>query len=297
MRTSVRNRVLALGVACTSCNSVPAEPDRPAVLAHQLATPPALGAAPASSVAGFVHAIDRSRFQPGAGPSSVTEKGFRKVTGAFGVFAVDEVNGAVLASRSSGAVRTQYPSSVAAHNAEVRAYFVQAGIPEIQIGTVMAHTAHRGDGPAVGPDFGPGPAAALAGISTVLARQVGRFPVVESVAWADLDADGKVVAETVYWPPLPGSVVEDAEAFSSALADPTAGAAFRAALPPSASSGRVVIHHTPMTHHGPFEARATYDVTASVLARAGHTRHFDREGREVALWRDGASAPARTDAK
>jgi hypothetical protein len=237
---------------------------------------------------GYQHSIERSRFVTGSSVNQlrpIEEFGFSKVLGPNGVFATNLRNGLVIASQNDGmdksetlprpeearAEHLRYPDK---HNAMVMEYFIAAGIPRDQVGGIHANTYLSGGGASDD--------AALArkvdGYASVLQRVVGdKFPVVDSVAWARLDNDGKSISEWVYWPAIPARVIADARLLEGLTAGDRR-AEYLARLPAGLPPGIVVIRHSSATDEGPFEALATYDVVDN-----RSVRHFDVEGAERRL--------------
>ena len=108
--------------------------------------------------------------------------------------------------------------------------------------------------------------------------QIGGIKVEESYAWARFNSAGNVVAEAVYWPEMPSSVVDDAASFSAMLADPKAGTTFLAKIP-KGIEGRLAIHHTPAIWRGGFEQVVCYDVHVG----AGEVQHFASDATKLQL--------------
>jgi hypothetical protein len=236
------------------------------------------------SVAGYSHAFERSLFKPGNGQVAMSDAGYSKLVGANGVFAVDQVTGAVLALPNAGAPSTRRPpfaGSGAEHNAKVKAYFVAGGLPADQIAGVQTHAMMEGGIDAAGnrtPDT-------LIGYYSVLSRAISGIPVAESYAWARFNVDGEVVDEAVHWPALPASAVAEAKALSVIVGDLPSVAALAAKIEQANpgfgnTEGRVIIHHNlSVDRGGPFSV-ATYDSTPP---NGRSTLHFDRNGARVAL--------------
>ena len=261
---------------------------------------------------GYQHSVERSRFVPGRLDEQqrvIKEFGFSKVEGSFGVFATNLRTGVVIATQNGGVDKNMaYPPQQAEgkaeyllspdrHNAMVMEYFIAAGIPRDQVGGIHASTYLSGGG--VGEDAAQ--VRKVDGYASVLKRVVGdKFPVVESVAWARLDDDGKSISEWVYWPAIPAKALADARLLQQKTTGP-GKAEFLARLPAglstgALSAGTVVIHHSSATDEGPFQALATYDVIdnlvklpegydkMSKVPRGGTVvRHFDKEGVERRL--------------
>jgi hypothetical protein len=253
-----------------------------------LTASPAVTATP--PVPGYSHAFERSLFKPGGTLTTASEMGITKIIGSNGVFATDQVNGWVLATPNAGApstTRPPLPGAASDHNAKVLAYFVAAGIPQDQIGSVSTHTLMRGGASAAGvrdPDQ-------FEGFYSILNRAINGVVVSESTAWARFNTDGEVVEESVYWPPLPASVVQDATALAAKVADP----AFTSVLTQIEAhdpgygivDGQVVIHHNDATSHAAPYAVATYD---SLPSRGGRgIKHFDGSGVRIFIAAEVAS--------
>lgn len=272
---------LLMAMLLSSCTSAPGEP-APVTNARSRvsSSDPAATQVKGPAVGGIVHSLSASRFDPGEARQSLSEHGFRKVQGSFGVFATDELTGAVIASRSTFGVHPgPFRGGADAHNTAVRDYFIGAGLEPAQIGSVVAHAALRGGGSATaGSDR---PAAELTAYSSVLSRRAGAFRVAESVAWAEIGSDGRVVSETLYWPPIPGEVLLQAVAFQAMVDDPSGGKAYRASLPTDVEPLGVVIHHRPMDERVGFWARVTFDVRTK--ERGAFVRHFELTGAEATL--------------
>jgi hypothetical protein len=83
--------------------------------------------------------------------------------------------------------------------------------------------------------------------------------VIDSVAWARINEQGKVVSEWVYWPAIPAKALADARRLEELVAS-SAKTGFLARLPAGLPSGKLAIRHSSATAEGPFEAFASYDV-------------------------------------
>ena len=232
-----------------------------------------------SALAAYQHLSSASRFALGGSPVQRTESGMSKLAGSQGVFATVLATGMSLGvSNANSPARARPPLSTdpAVHNAAVRSYFVQAGVPVAQILRVSVQAAmHQAgqEGPAttsVHPllDFY---------FSTLFRQTPGGVPIVDSYAWARINADNDVVMESVYWPAISAAVVLEAEALSQALGAPSSRAAYLAKLPQDAAGesgkGSVVIHHTSGAWPNGLAAHAVYDVRAG-----SRTIHYDSSG-------------------
>jgi hypothetical protein len=178
------------------------------------------------------------------------------------------------------------------HNEQVIHYFVTAGIPRDQVGGVHANTYLSSSGSTM--DERP-PVPKVEGYASILERKIEKYDVLDSVAWARMDEQGRVVSEWVYWPPIPAKVLADARHLEEQIAP--GKTSFLARLPSGLPPGKVVIRHSSATADGPFEVYASYDVLErreSILPgrdkRLGDVpvvsvivRHFDVDGIELRL--------------
>lgn len=269
-------------LALLACTAAPPEPEKVETSTVRLTS---TSASTTPGISGYAHKLAKSLFDPGAGARQASDQGFDKIVGSYGVFAVDQSNGSASASRSSTGVQIKYQGTAAQHNAAVRSYFIGAGMPESEIGNVTTHTVVRGTGNTTDALSGTQAPPEIVAYTTSIGRTVAGYPIVESIAWAELDGNGKVVAETVYWPDLPGPALAEATAFSAMLGDPTRAAAFSAQIPSGVDPGQVAIHHSTLTERGTFETRVTYDAMTT-NKHGGYLRHFDRSGSEIRLPRE-----------
>jgi hypothetical protein len=263
--------------------------------------PPGLISSDEGGAPGYQHSLERSRFVPGPQGAELRrfqEHGFAKVMGPAGTFATDLRNGLVIAVQAGGAnkgeARVEAPAYVmdpVKHNEQVVAYFVAAGVPRDQIGGVHANTYLSSSGSMK--DERPAPVK-VDGYASILERKIEKYWVVDSVAWARMDEQGRVVSEWVYWPAIPAKVLADARRLEE-LVSP-GRTEYLARLPAGLPAGRVVILHSSATEEGPFEVYVSYDV----LERREYSpplidksrgdsrvvsviRHFDVDGAELRL--------------
>jgi hypothetical protein len=260
--------------------------------------PPA-GDIPADSggVVGYQHGFKRSGFIVGVNGREVSEFGFIKVVGSEGTFAVDANNGAVIAIPNAHSTEQQksvwYTLGADKHNQQVLDYFATAGIPKDQIGGVHATTSLYATGGADGA-AAPAPQPKIAGWQSVLERVIDGVPVVDSLAWARMSDQGKVISEWVYWPAIPSKAMNEARQLSAKVSQEGERTAFLSRLPHDLPPGKVVIRHSAASDQGPFEVFASYDVverrmlSASIdpssadgmIPAVSIVRHFDIEGNE-----------------
>ena len=253
----------------------------------------------AGGAPGYQHGLDKSKFSTGANRHNVYEYGFVKVVGSEGTFAVDARNGLAVAipnaTKTSKPATRWYTHEPDEHNRVVLDYFAAAGIPRTQVGGVHATTSMAAS--AKGEQSSSAPQQVV-GYQSVLERKAGDIPVIDSIAWARMNDKGEVLAEWVYWPAIPGKIVEDAKRLQAMLLRDSDRNAFVAKLPPGLQPGNAVIRHSSATSENPFETFASYDAFETRSAPSESTgqqtparsnrsisimRHFDVEGRELKL--------------
>lgn len=274
MKTAYVGGVLA-AVFAFGCNS--ASPELRSSQSH-LETPLA---SVTTTVAGFNQTYSTTKFQTGGGVSNAVSSGYAKWVGVNGVFGVDSANGSAMGVMNASVAFVPYGGGRPAHEVLVRSYFVGAGIPVDQIGSVHTNVGASEDGPEGAPEV-----AKEFSFSSVLTRAVSGISVAESHAWAQLDVAGNVFAESVYWPALDASVVSDGVALSAIIGNSASAATFLGSLPfPTSvsSTGSVVIHHSSQFVRTGFQSVACYDVWNASSLGSGWVRHFDKSGVEVHL--------------
>jgi hypothetical protein len=259
---------VALALAAQGCNGSVDGDER----AVTLSVEPVL-----HNAAGYAHALVRSRFDLGALVETRLDGAFERHLGSHGVFATRKANGAVLAIPNADAPARLLPSyggSAEAHNTYVKDYFLSLGIPADQIFAVHANT--HGFGHSMASDADRLPKPERSSYQTVLLRAVGGIRVVDSVAWARVDPTGSVVAEEIYWPEIPASVVQTAQTMRARLLHPQLRARLLDGLGAKADDVEVVIRHSGST----VDAAPTFHAAYDVLVKAGTTsyrRHLDAE--------------------
>jgi hypothetical protein len=258
---------------------------------------------------GFQQGPERSRFALGGATHEVQEYGFAKLVGPNGVFSTNLHNGMVIALPNANAPVAAAPPGYAPdpdrHSSAVLQYFREAGLPKDQIGgmhvltrlSLSGRTGERAGSPSVD------------GYTSVIERQVEGIPVPDSFAAAQLDPQGQVTAEWVYWPAIPASVIATAKQLRTALTGPGPQQSFLARLPSYLPPGQVVIRHASGTVTGPFQAFASYDVLARLESGGGTglpgypappprvvtaVRHFGIDGVEFRLPQETRASPAQT---
>jgi hypothetical protein len=289
--------VFASILAPIGCNSPPAEPAPAEQQSHSLST---ASGAPPSTIAGYAHTLNKSKFKIGSAPSDQSDSGFLKVVGSDGVFAIDAINHSAAGVANGGAPTGTFTLSASAHEARVLSYFTTAGIPSDQIGGVHSTVSASGGGQSNDPTAGT--TATSIRHTSIVERTIQGIPVVESHAWARFDDNDDVVAEDVYWPELPTAALVQAQAIAGYLQDSNRMADYLAKLPVEATAGqgRVVIRHSSMAEHGAFAAYGCYDVFMKGGEREiGFIRHFGADGAELRLPQESRQLPttARQDRK
>jgi hypothetical protein len=132
------------------------------------------------------------------------------------------------------------------------------------------------------------------GYTSVISRDIDDIPVAESFAWASFNANGEVIEESVYWPTIPGSIVQEAKAFRDFVADPSTGPAFLSHMSAADVPGKVFIHHGAGDPWSPDETAVSYDVLRATGAGSAQTHHFDRQGVEFKLKYESVAKKAQT---
>lgn len=249
-------------IAASGCSQPPPEPVSRS------------GAGTTAGLKEYTHTLSRSRFAIGPSVAQYSEFGIDKAVGDWGVFGTNAKTGMVLALPNADApprARSALKGGPDVHNAAVRAYFLAAGLPADELGTISVNTKMSAGGSGV-----DGPSQwEFESYTSRIGRQHDGVPVADSFAWAQINDLGEVVTESVYWPHIPEGVLVEAAAFKKKLADPAFREAFLAKAP---EGGTLVIHHTPGTWEGSFQAAVSYDVGSF-----GQTSHFDAGGAKVVL--------------
>ena len=214
---------------------------------------------------GYTHAFERSRFDLGNFVSEMDEFGMHKVFGSRGTFSTELVSAAAVALPNVPFPDPEtgvYPGDSDAQNAAVQSYFITAGLPADQVASVSADAT----GAVHGQDV-------LSGWYSILHREYDGVPIDDSMAFAAFNASGKSASEQVYWPEIPGDVLEQVRKFRAMLADPSQRAAYVQKLPASSRDAILVVHHTSWYWGGPFQAQACCrgaDRTDICLDISGH---------------------------
>jgi hypothetical protein len=229
----------------------------------------------AVTISGYQHTLAASRIHLGAGIKSDHFGFMQRWSGSDGTFAINDFSGMALglqASLSPAYTAPPYSGGFQGHNDAVRSYFLSAGIPADQVlGVGGASKAMQTGSPS-----GPPSTLTIVGYESTVARSVGGFHVSESFAEAQINVNNEVVRESVYWPPLPGYLLDDA---TKIVADSTAGPTFLSTLPIQGAT-TVAIHHTSghLSAGTQFVAFASVDVQE---APGESVHHFDVSGNEL----------------
>ncbi|GMV16905.1 MAG: hypothetical protein AMXMBFR56_51290 [Polyangiaceae bacterium] len=186
---------------------------------------------------GYQHSLANSEFDVGPSLTQKVVAGRIDVTqGNYGTFSRWPLGQVAALPNADAPVKLRAPlRNPDQHTQRVRAYLVKAGVPEDQIATVNNHAIMSGGGPTTTPELH----GALESYTTVLSRSIKGVPIAESFAWAALADDGAVITESVWWPPVPATVVEEALGIG---ADIASGAFSQKTGVQDA--GTVIVHHT-----------------------------------------------------
>jgi hypothetical protein len=233
-------------------------------------------------VPGYEHRFEHSKFSIGETRRHKRQNRFDRIEGTNGVFAVHLRNGSVLAIPNADAPSlrvSRFGPTAQEHNAWVLQYFSAAGLPRDQ--TEGVHAASMID--ITGSMDKRQAQMQLVAYYSILERAVDGIPVVDSFAWARVNADGEVVSEAVYWPSIPNHVLAEAKRLRNLIEDPDSRATYESRLGTGHSGGDVVIRHASAEVNTDFEALASYDVTVRSGTDSSFTRHFDVNGTERRL--------------
>jgi hypothetical protein len=158
------------------------------------------------------------------------------------------------------------------------------------MGSLHTNTLMRGGGSSLDGMAGREGRPEIVGFASILGREIGGIPIAESIAWVELDGNGRVSAETLYWPAIPKSVTSKAAAFHASVTGPNI-VSFTSKLPKTLSpNGRVVIHHTPHWKDMVQQYDVSFDAQGT-SSEGKQTRHFDENGNEFRLPYEVAISP------
>ncbi len=282
---------LFVALLITSGCSTPPEPPGP--LGSDVGRVAALAAPPVANTTtlpGYVHNLSASRFA--IGQTTAIEVATPQLTrwrGSLGAFAADPTNGWSMATLNADSPQGPYNLDPVDHGAKVKAYFVGAGLPAEQVSDVA--TTYGG---VIGPSAATTSTSLVQNIKSVLRRSVSNIDIVDSYAVARMTVAGDVDMETVFWPSIDMSVVNEAIAFAKKMANTTARVAYLASLP--GYTGKVyhdrgvVIRHSSLVVHSTPTAFVSYDATLRAGSDQGD-HHFDENGVEFLLPQEQVTFP------
>lgn len=206
---------------------------------------------------------------------------FDRWVGDEGVIAVGQ-HGVVMSvpnADASSLVVAPYSNDASEHEARVLRYFIDAGIPQEQIGETHTNTMIKQEGFVTDLMNGSRPKPSLLGHYTVIDRQIDGIRIAGSHAWARFNANDEVVAEEVFWPELPGSLVDEAKNVKKTLP------AIADKMPRNfgdrikKDEGEVAIHHSPHFQTS-FETFVSVDFQSDSLDSSAPERRFGADGIE-----------------
>jgi hypothetical protein len=231
-------------------------------------------------VAGYSHDLLRSSFDLGSNRRRNQVGFLLREEGEFGVFALNQANGAAFASTSTNSplAHIKYHGDAKSHNETARQYFLKAGIPADQIEGIQANALMSGHGDSGGLDHGT---VETEGYISSLIRSIEGVRVVDSVAWVRLSDTGQASAETVFWPAVPRDAIDVALRLKKSVSEDIRNKSeFIKRM--EGEDGDIVIRHS---SHTVTEA-PTFFVSFDVVSHRGNTtvtRHFAPDGKEFLL--------------
>ena len=204
--------------------------------------------APGAMLTGAAYDVGKSKFAFGSKPVRSLQGTDVHWTGANGVVAMD-ASGYTLGILNAGVAEANvadWNADDTALTAHMQAYFAAMGVDACQLAAAQITSDSSGQA------------------TPILNRAVDGIAVLESFAWARIDANDLSTGEGFWWPTVSAAVVSAARAFRDQLGDPTALAAFKAKLPANAQGdGQVVIHHSSGLMSATSVAVASYDVVGT----------------------------------
>ncbi|MGQ5522496.1 hypothetical protein ACUHMQ_04465 [Chitinimonas sp. PSY-7] len=247
----------------------------------------------------YVHSIEKARYNLGIAAQRETEGPYTRIVGDKGVFMEDTVTHATLlvpnalsaGPKSTAALRAELPQILTSnpdkHNAAVKAYLLEAGVPASEVSGTHVTTTMAGGGQV---QAGVQPAdSKLLFYTTHLERSLNGIPVEGSFAFAALDNQGRSFSEGVYWPAISAQVVKKAVALKRKLSSADAlqqflgkAKTFRSDVA-DAEAGEVRIVHTSAGHHGAFEARAVYSMIVRNKGQKAQIVRLDETGTPITM--------------
>lgn len=265
--------ILVIGGLCLAftigCSTAPAELEQSSSHQSTSRTPARLSILESN---GFTRDPATTSFRIGR-EEEVVENGLLvRHQGSVGSVAIWK-NGYFSARRRAGAPEHPPMKDGDEQNARVLAYFQAAGLPDAEIGDVRTHTTMEESGKTDGSI----PATRrLVQHTSIVSRRLLGLLVAESHAWAEMDEDGKVVGEDVWWPSLPMSIADEVHQFQSQLASHKDEFVSKLPVSLQAEVGQLIIHHGI-----PIEGKAIKPMVTYDLAKGEARYSFDVTGRQV----------------
>lgn len=222
-----------------------------------------------AGVSGFIRDPNTSNFAHGLQVDRVDSPNLTRIVGTEGATAI-WANG-YFAARPHAHSKTRSPMKDGGEqNFRVLTYFKDAGLPADQIGDVHANTTIEMSG-STGDSS---ESRHVVSYTTIITRKVLGVRVAESHAWAELDSNGGIIAEDVWWPEIPPQVVAELATFQSKMDDGT----YRASLAKEVHErvGEIVIHHNIPINLPSMSV--TFDIQDK-----DQLRSFDSGGHEIAV--------------
>jgi len=191
---------------------------------HQLS---AAGAGEDEGIPGYRHERGGTGMRIGGSPSITKTPGVVKYVGPDAAFIAWDNGFSMGATNAHSPIFSAgpYSNNGREHNARVVAYF--SSIPAVQVERVRSSAIIGRTGAVSSTSNSP---TFLRGYGSIISRQVSGVSVHGSYAWATFNKNDDVIAEQVWWPPLPSALYAEIDHFRDKLA--TSRAAFLASLPP-----------------------------------------------------------------
>lgn len=276
-------RMIPIVVLTNACGLAPDPSSDPSVKATAAAaaelTTPSPVAPSGMRLRGYRHMAPCSRMKIGDGVRQDQIFEFERIVGSEGVLAYGK-HGVTLGVPNAGAPSTRaerFPGTADDHTARVLRYFVEeCGLPSDQVGETHITALMRSEGSVLDKAAGKQETPVLVGYTTVIDRAVAGVSVRGSYAWARFNKNDEVVAEEVYWPEIPDTLLDSASSAQRALQAQPARAQLAQRLPPALQNApfEVVIHHSPH-FQDTFEAVVAVEAPGSASAQ-----RFNLDGTE-----------------
>lgn len=159
-------------------------------------------------------------------------------------------------------------------NEMIRSYLENRGAPKEQLGGAHVTTLKSGLSKNEGES-----SEEFAGYISNIERKIDNVPVADSIAWAKFRQDGTTVAESIYWPNIPTSILVDVAEFKKNLSESTY---LKDAIASYPKASGLVIHHTPLSQMGELRTIVTYDVLSKETTRP-RIINLNKNGEEIKL--------------